>query len=373
MRVEGEEPVEGGAEGASRTAPPLRSLYFYLTEGCNLACRHCWVSPRRQTEPGEFGALDLQLYKDIIRQAKELGLHSIKLTGGEPLLHPQIEELIVHAREAGLGFAVETNGVLCTRSLAHEIAQFQRPSVSVSLDGVDAETHEWMRGVPGCFESAVEGIRNLVSEGIHPQVIMAVTRRNEHQMEQLIALAHSLKAGSVKFCFVSGMSRGARLQEEGELFTGPETVERGMWVEQTLQQRSPIGLYTSMPPAFRPLRRVLSGEGHGRCNLYNILGVLWDGSYALCGIGASVPDLVFGNASKDPLARVWQDTPTLWAIRDDVPGRLGGVCGRCLLKGLCLGQCVAQNQYFSGSMWSGYWVCQQALEAGMFPEYRLRP
>ena len=66
----------------------LGSIYFYLTEGCNLKCRHCWIAPKYQTEDAIWPSVDFELFKDIIRQGKELGLSSIKLTGGEPLIHP---------------------------------------------------------------------------------------------------------------------------------------------------------------------------------------------------------------------------------------------------------------------------------------------
>ncbi len=101
---------------------PLNQIYFYLTEGCNLRCRHCWIAPKYQTEGNSYPALDLDLFKAIIEQAKPLGLTGVKLTGGEPLLHPQIKEILEHIRAENLDLTVETNGVLCTLELAGKIA-----------------------------------------------------------------------------------------------------------------------------------------------------------------------------------------------------------------------------------------------------------
>ena len=67
---------------------------FYLTEGCNLACRHCWIAPTFQAGEKTYPSLDVDLFRSIISQAKTLGLGGVKLTGGEPLLHPRIGELI---------------------------------------------------------------------------------------------------------------------------------------------------------------------------------------------------------------------------------------------------------------------------------------
>ena len=86
----------------------------------------------------------------------------------------------------------------------------------MSLDGSDAETHEWMRGVEGCFDATVRGIKNLVDAGFRPQVIMSLLRRNKGQMEELVRLAESLGAGSVKFNMVQPTARGERLHEAGE-------------------------------------------------------------------------------------------------------------------------------------------------------------
>jgi molybdenum cofactor biosynthesis enzyme MoaA len=80
---------------ADRTYP-LNQIYFYLTEGCNLRCRHCWIAPKYQSEGNTYPALDLDLFKSIIEQAKLLGLTGVKLTGGEPLLHPAINEILEH-------------------------------------------------------------------------------------------------------------------------------------------------------------------------------------------------------------------------------------------------------------------------------------
>jgi SynChlorMet cassette radical SAM/SPASM protein ScmF len=172
-------------------------IYFYLTEGCNLRCRHCWIQPKYQTEYRSYSALDFGSFRAIIEQAKPMGLSSVKLTGGEPLLHPRIHEILNLTREENLYLIIETNGTLCTQELSREIAQCKTPSIGVSLDGANAETHEWVRGVAGCFDATLKGIRNLAEAGLKPQVIMTLMRRNKDQIDAMIQLAKSLGAGSV--------------------------------------------------------------------------------------------------------------------------------------------------------------------------------
>ncbi len=354
---------------------PLNQIYFYLTEGCNLRCRHCWIAPKYQSEGNSYPALDLDLFKSIIEQAKLLGLTGIKLTGGEPLLHPQISEILDYIRAEELRLTMETNGVLCTSELAHKMAECKNTFVSVSLDGVDAETHEWVRGVEGCFDEAMDGIRNLVEAGFKPQIIMSVMRPNKDQLEPAVRLAERLGAGSVKFNIVQPMARGSKMHDSDEALSIEELVDQGRWVENTLSASTDLPLYYDHPPAFRPLGKMFgsNADGCGICGILGILGVLPNGSYALCGIGRAVPELVFGHATTDRLEDIWDKTPVLLEVREGLPKRFQGICGDCLMKKLCLGSCVAQNYYRSESIWASFWFCEKAQKRGLFPETRISP
>ncbi len=353
----------------------LNQIYFYLTEGCNLRCRHCWIAPKYQTEKRSYPALDLDLFRSIIEQAKPLGLSGVKLTGGEPLLHPQIQELLELICREDLGLTVETNGVLCTPDIASMMAACKETFVSVSLDGADAETHEWVRGVAGCFEEALEGMRNLVNAGFKPQVIMSIMHRNKDQMDAVVRLAERLGAGSVKFNLVQPTARGETMHELGEVLSIEELVELGDWVENTLSASTNLHLIYSHPMAFRPLGKMFgsNGNGCGICGVLGILGVLANGSYALCGIGETVPDLVFGHAATDGLEDVWNKTPVLLELRKGLPRQLQGVCGDCVMKGSCLGSCVAQSYYSNKNLWAPFWYCEEARSRGLFPETRIPP
>lgn len=355
---------------------PLNQIYFYLTEGCNLQCRHCWITPKHQTNEQTYSALDFDLFKSIIAQAKPLGLSGVKLTGGEPLLHPQISKILDLIRIEKLRLTVETNGVLCTPELSKKMASCKNPFVAVSLDSAEAETHEWLRGVMGCHEAALEGIRNLVKTGFSPQIIMTIMRRNKDHIEPLLRLAESLGAGSVKFNILQPTARGEKMHKAGEALTIDELVELGQWVENTLSTSTGLRLYFSHPMAFRPLGRMFGDKGDGGwgiCGILGILGILANGSYALCGIGETVPELVFGQAATDRLEDVWKNTPVLLELREGLPHRFEGICRDCLMKGRCLGSCVAQNYYRSRNLWAGYWYCEEAQKRGLFPESRLNP
>jgi SynChlorMet cassette radical SAM/SPASM protein ScmF len=196
-------------------------------------------------------------------------------------------------------------------------------------------------------------------------------RGNADQVEGMIRMAEEMGAGSVKFNVLQPMARGERLHQVQEILTVGELIELGRYVERELAPRTRLRLFFDFPQAFRALSRIASGDGCGLCGILGILGVLADGTYALCGIGEQVPDLVFGRIGEVSLERVWRENKVLQALRQDLPGGLEGVCSRCLMKGRCLGSCVAQNYYRSGNLFAPFWFCDQAQEAGLFPASRL--
>jgi SynChlorMet cassette radical SAM/SPASM protein ScmF len=351
-------------------APPLGQIYFYLTEGCNLACRHCWIAPKFDSQ-AKLPALPVDLFEKAIIEAKPLGLQGVKLTGGEPLMHPHFTELLEIVSRSGLSLGLETNGILCTKEVASEIGKNPKRHVSVSIDGANAETHEWIRGVEGSFEAARDGVKNLVASGTHPQIIFTVMRKNVDQVERIVQMATDLGANSVKFNVVQPTARGESMSRAGETLQVDELLRLGRRIELELAPRSRIPLIFDYPYSFKPLSRISKGEGCGRCSIISIIGVIATGHYALCGIGYHLPELVFGEVGKDSLENIWRDNQVLNALRSGLPDKLEGICRRCLMKHYCLGSCIAQNYYSTGNLWAPYWFCDQAYRAGIFPQSRI--
>jgi SynChlorMet cassette radical SAM/SPASM protein ScmF len=353
--------------------PRLEQLYFYLTEGCNLACRHCWLAPKYDPDGSRCATLPVHAFETAIHAAKPLGLIGIKLTGGEPLLHPEFVRLLEIAQREDLQLTIETNGLRCTPEIAAKIAQSVRPFVSVSMDGANATTHDRLRGVSGSFEKAQQAVRNLIKVGVRPQVIFSIMRSNADQVEAVIQMAENLGAASVKLNIVQPTGRGELLHDGIDGLPIADLVALGQRVERELAPSTTLRLTFDHPLAFQRLGRLAGPDGCSVCGISGILGVLPSGHYALCGIGEHVPKLVFGAVGTDCLAAIWQENQTLRALREGLPHRLEGVCARCLMRYRCLAACIAQNHYRTGSLWSSFWFCEQAEEAGLFPASRLEP
>jgi SynChlorMet cassette radical SAM/SPASM protein ScmF len=364
--------LKGKSEGQDQENLPLiNHIYFYLTEGCNLACRHCWVAPSYDPSGDKHSTLPVDLFETAIREAKPLGLSGVKLTGGEPLLHPDFLSLLEIVRHENLSLNIETNGLLCTPEIASSIAKSSKRFVSVSIDGADARTHEWIRGVPGSFEKAIHAVENLVDASTPPQVIMTIMRHNVHQVEDLVKMAEMLGASSVKFNIMQPTARAENLFDSGEALSVEEIIQLQRHIEVDLASKTGMKLHFSSPWAFHPISRIINKETPGFCGIRNIIGVLANGHYALCGIGTSVPELVFGEVGKDRLENIWRNNPILKEVREGLPKRLNGTCARCLMIGSCMGYCIAQNYYSTGKIWTSYWFCEQAERLGIFPKTRL--
>jgi len=357
-------PVENGT-------PPLNQLYIYLTEGCNLACRHCWLAPRFDPDGDKYPVLPLELFRTAIQEAKPLGLTGVKLTGGEPLLHPEIMEILAVIRQQGLDFTMETNGLLCTPEVAAAIALQENPFVSISLDGADEKTHDMIRGLDGAFAKATKAVSQLAAAGLRPQVIMSIMRSNVDQVEKVIELAESLGAASIKFNIIQPTGRGEAIRGGAGGLQIDKLIRLGRQVEREMAPKTELNLYFDYPAAFHPLKHFTAAEdGCGVCSILSILGLLPNGAYALCGIGAHVEELVFGKAGHDSLAELWKKNPVLNQLRAGLPDRLTGICSHCLMKQQCLGSCIAQNYYRSGDLWAPFWFCEQADAMGLFPASR---
>jgi SynChlorMet cassette radical SAM/SPASM protein ScmF len=352
--------------------PPLRQYYVYLTAGCNLACRHCWLSPKYQPDGGTGGHLDFYLFKLAIDQGLPLGLSNVKLTGGEPLLHPDFIKMVDLIHEKNLGMVIETNGTLMTPELASYLKNYSTLShISVSLDGATSAIHDPFRGVKGSFEKACNGIVSLVEKGYRPQVIMSLHSGNVGEIEALVRLAEKMGAGSVKFNLIQPSGRGEAMTDRNQVLDIGKLIKVGNWVEKDLQKRVKIPLFYSWPIAFYGLQRLLHQSINDTCGMFGILGILSSGHLAMCGIGVEVPELTYGKLGVDSLVDVWCQNPTLVSIRQDLPDKLEGVCRECIFRNQCLGSCVAENYHQSHRLTAPHWFCQQSLSAGFFSSARL--
>lgn len=349
--------------------PPLRQLYAYVTSRCNCACRHCWIIPDSPSERDPH-CLALDVFEAAVTEARPLGLVGVKWTGGEPTVHPKFPRLLEVQKRYGLIGKLETNGMAMTPALARLLHDSGVRHVSVSIDGAVPETHDCIRGVAGAFHRTLGGFRSLVAAGFNPQIVMSLMRSNVSEVGRLLELAGEVGAGSVKLNLVQPTLRGLEIHKRGEALSVDEVLE----VRKKLDRPSHgFPIYLDVPMAFRSIGGIISGNDRSSCGIKTIVGLLADGSYALCGIGEHVPGMVFGKVGTEKLRDIWERHPVLVQIREGVPNGLKGICSRCMMKSICLGSCVAQNYYRTRDALAAFWFCERAAEEGRFPGNRLIP
>lgn len=348
---------------------PLTSLYLYLSERCNLRCRHCWVSPHAP-EDGEEQAMDLAVLTRTIAAAKELGLGAVKLTGGEPFLRKDIVELMRFLHGEGLCIDIESNGTMIDRDMAMVIKECEVRQVSVSLDGAQAAQHDKLRGMKGSHGKSVAALHYLREEKINTQVIMSLYKENIPEIEALAALCDDLDVPSFKINPVMPTGRGEKVFQRRENVDIEELIRIDRWIEADLGSKYKTEIYFCMPIGLKSLHAVTSNPLY-ECHILNILGILADGTISLCGIGQTETDLNMGNIAKDDLTEIWRHHPLLQKLRKETPSQLSGICGRCIFKFRCLGSCRACAYAASGDLRSAFFMCDEAYEKNLFPASRI--
>lgn len=361
--------------------PPLRAFYLYLSNSCNLACKHCWITPRYingKPDPGDV--IDVENLKVAIMEAKPLGLSSIKLTGGEPMLHPRFREINEFITQEDLNLAMETNGTLITEETARFLKNDTSMGfISVSIDGDNSATHDAFRGVEGAFDSVLLGLDHLVAAGYdNVQVIMSIYRGNLNQIENVVRLAANHGAASIKFTPVTSFGRGSNMEQRGELLDFQQRMALQKFVFQDLKPKLQdegvtIKLVLNAPPALTPINEMLNRQGNtGDCGVRGILGILGSGEIALCGIGRNIPELTYGHLGIDSIRDIWLHHPTLLKLRRDLDDvdNYPGICGECKLARNCRTGCVALNYVDSRKLIWPYALCENAKQLGLFPATR---
>src|SRR5215469_12675952 len=183
-----------GTHPATRKEYKPRLIFWEVTKGCNLRCIHCRATATELMSPND---LPTGKALNIISQIADFGSPILVLSGGEPLFRHDIFELAEYATSRGLRAALATNGTLVTKEIAQKIKGAGIRRVSISLDGADATTHDTFRGIPGAFEAAIYGMRNLQQLGVSVQINTTIARHNAHQLPDVLALARQLGADAL--------------------------------------------------------------------------------------------------------------------------------------------------------------------------------
>ena len=194
------------------------------------------------TYPGE---LSTEEAKALIDTFPSVGNPIIIFTGGDPMMRPDVYELVAYAHNKGLTCAFSPNGTLITPELARKIKEAGVNRCSISIDGADAASHDEFRGVPGAFEASMRGIEYLKQAGVPFQINTTVTRNNLHSFKDIFNLCERIGAAAWHIFLLVPMGRASGLADQ--VISAEEYEDVLHWLYDSA--RPPA--CTSRPPARR--------------------------------------------------------------------------------------------------------------------------
>jgi len=179
-----------------------------LTKRCNLQCAHCYLDATTKAGGGSDELSTEECYRLIGEIAEVQKGCLLVITGGEPLVRPDILDI---ARHAMLVFG--TNGMLINDRLAKELVEIGVMGMGISIDSLDPQKHDTFRGVPGAWEGAVAGIEACKRNGLQFQVHFSAQPMNYHELPEVIDWAHELGARVLNVFFMVCTGRGEELTD----------------------------------------------------------------------------------------------------------------------------------------------------------------
>lgn len=192
----------------------LDRLYFEVTNSCNLKCIHCYNS--RDVDP-KF--IDVCLFEKLLKEAYNLGVWLVDITGGEPFLHPQIEEILELCTRYGMFINLYTNATLFTNDkVAMLESKYRFHSLIVSLDGKVRKTHDAIRGRRGVHSITTRYLKVISQSSIPLRINTMIMKRNQEEVDDIIEYAYNqLNATSVAIAPILLAGRGKDIWEEQQV------------------------------------------------------------------------------------------------------------------------------------------------------------
>jgi len=311
---------------------------------------HC----RASATHGPFsGELDTDGAFRLLDQISQVGKPIIILTGGEPLLRPDIFDIARYGTQKGLRMVMAPNGTLITKKFAKQMADAGIQRISISLDGATRETHDRFRGVDGAFEGALRGIKLAKEAGVEFQVNTTITKTNLKEIPEIQELAIKLGAVAHHIFLLVPTGRGKYIVDQE--ITAAEYEHTLNWFYDQ-REKSPLQLKaTCAPHYYRILRQRAKQEGkavtfktHGMDAFTR--GCL--GGTGFCFIshrGIVQPcgflDVNCGDITKTSFADIWNGSDIFLSLRNF--NNLNGKCGRCEFRKVC-GGCRARAYEATG-------------------------
>jgi heme d1 biosynthesis radical SAM protein NirJ len=337
-------------------------VIWNLVRRCNLTCKHCYSISADADFAGELTTPEVFAVMDDLQSFR---VPVLILSGGEPLLRPDLFEIAARSRAMGFYTGLSTNGTLIDAALADRIAGAGFDYVGISLDGLRA-THDRFRRKEGAFDASLAALRLCRDRGIKVGMRFTLTQDNARDLPALIALAEDERIDKFYLSHLNFAGRGnknrgsdARFQVtrqamdalfdtcweyhrrglEKEFVTGNNDAD-GAWLLLWAERRFPLNA-----PHLRAKLAQWGGNASG-VNVANIDN-----------LGNVHPDTMWwnhtlGNVRERPFSAIWRDTgdPVMAGLKER-PRRVKGRCAGCRYLDICGGNTRVRALQLTGDPW----------------------
>ncbi len=330
-------------------------LWIELTSQCPLRCRHCFIRP---SIDGKGKHLPTQLALSLVRQARDMGIFKITLTGGEALLHPDAFTVIAEINKLGLGLRIFSSGCLSS-SVFERLRNHKVDTFFLSMDGME-QHHQYLRG-KNSFGKLTKTIHTLSSIDSISNITLSVTidRENYRRVEDIMAFAsnhqvHTLLVRPLMTYAWTKEVSGIAFSDKAELLQALQYIE-------AVGGKHNIEIQINKLPYF-PIDKVTYCEDHrANASLWHILGinesidcvggnlvcgVRWDGTLSPCGFLPAHQEMCRQQEILQVnLTKEWKQSPSLTKMHC-IP--INEECAQCGHRTICNGGCRA-NSVLAGS------------------------
>ncbi|MCY2925160.1 MAG: radical SAM protein [Planctomycetota bacterium] len=319
-----------------------RLIAWELTRSCMLACKHCRAAAKPTPYTDE---LTTQECKKLLDNIASFSKPVMILTGGEPMLRPDLYEIAAYAHSLGLAPALAPCGMLIDDEAARKMLAAGIRRISISLDGATAESHDAFRCVPGAFAGSMRGLEAAKRAGLEFQINTTVTQHNRKELQEIMELSIRLGAKVFNPFLLVPTGRGKELADQ-ELSPG-QYEEALVWLADQ-QAAGRIEIRVTCAPHYQRIVRQRHALPEGR----PVKGCMGGQSFAFISHRGKVQicgflDIECGDVRKENynFRKVWETSETFLQMRnlDGYHGR----CGRCEFRKVC-GGCRARSFAVTG-------------------------
>jgi 12,18-didecarboxysiroheme deacetylase len=338
-------------------------VVWNVTRACNLRCIHCYASADNRPAEDELTTEEgFRLLEDLA----QFGCPVVLFSGGEPLVRPDIFDLIAYAVRLGLRAVLSTNGTLIDHALAKELKKLGLSYVGISLDGI-GEVHDRFRGSRGCFEKVIQAIENCQREGLKVGLRFTINKFNAEEIPKVFEFVEEMKIPRICFYHLVYAGRGTKLMEYD--LSHEETRK---WVDYIIDRTKElhdkghkvevltVDNHADGPYLYLRMKR----EGNPRAEEVYQLLLMNGGNNSGVGIGCVSWDgevhadqfwrhYSFGNVRKRPFSEIWMDTSDpLMAKLKEKKKHVKGRCAKCRFLEVCGGNFRVRAEAATGDTWA---------------------